>query len=132
MTRLVSRDAEVGVKASTSGNLSMSSFFKISYFCSKLKTCGNYFSAPPVPAAKLDAMISESMKDVDPNEDLSGDEDDPDLLVRDLYQSLAHYDESRDCIYVVKINYVKKLYKKTLYQRSKGNLRRKGQSGYTG
>ncbi|XP_043277159.1 coiled-coil and C2 domain-containing protein 1-like isoform X2 [Venturia canescens] len=36
--------------------------------------------APPLPAAKLDAMINESMKDIDADEDLSGDDDDPDLL----------------------------------------------------
>ncbi|KAI5639611.1 coiled-coil and C2 domain-containing protein 1-like [Phthorimaea operculella] len=34
----------------------------------------------PVPAANLDAMIAESLKDIPSDEDVSGDEDDPDLL----------------------------------------------------
>ncbi|KAJ8726091.1 hypothetical protein PYW07_000789 [Mythimna separata] len=35
---------------------------------------------PPVPAANLDAMVAESLKDVPSDDDGSGDDDDPDLL----------------------------------------------------
>ncbi|XP_037297834.1 coiled-coil and C2 domain-containing protein 1-like isoform X2 [Manduca sexta] len=34
----------------------------------------------PVPAANLDAMIAESLKDIPSDEEVSGDDDDPDLL----------------------------------------------------
>lgn len=33
-----------------------------------------------VPDADLDAMVAQSMKDIPSDEDVSGDEDDPDLL----------------------------------------------------
>ncbi|XP_012265294.2 coiled-coil and C2 domain-containing protein 1-like isoform X2 [Athalia rosae] len=38
--------------------------------------------APPkvLPSARLDAMVAESMRDIGDDEELSGDEDDPDLL----------------------------------------------------
>lgn len=32
------------------------------------------------PAANLDSMVAESMKDIPSDEELSGDDDDPDLL----------------------------------------------------
>lgn len=35
---------------------------------------------PAVPAANLDRMIADSLKDIPSDEDLSGDDDDPDLL----------------------------------------------------
>ncbi|XP_063245224.1 coiled-coil and C2 domain-containing protein 1-like isoform X2 [Bacillus rossius redtenbacheri] len=35
---------------------------------------------PPVPKANLDAMVAESMKEIPSDEELSGDDDDPELL----------------------------------------------------
>ncbi|CAH1645163.1 unnamed protein product [Spodoptera littoralis] len=46
---------------------------------------------PPVPAANLDAMIAESLKDIPSDDEGSGDEDDPDLL--NELQSLAIDDD---------------------------------------
>ncbi|XP_051173454.1 coiled-coil and C2 domain-containing protein 1-like isoform X2 [Leptopilina boulardi] len=37
-------------------------------------------SAKRIPDAELNAMVNESLKDIDPDEELSGDENDPDLL----------------------------------------------------
>lgn len=63
----------------------------LSNFSKRLKTFHHiyvnnvyeYFAtAPPIPTAKLDAMINESMRDIDPDEELSGDDDDPDILVK--------------------------------------------------
>ncbi|XP_061384026.1 coiled-coil and C2 domain-containing protein 1-like isoform X1 [Danaus plexippus] len=45
----------------------------------------------PVPASDLDAMIAASLKDIPSDEDVSGDEDDPDLL--DELQALAIDDQ---------------------------------------
>jgi hypothetical protein len=39
------------------------------------------FKIAPKPTINLDSMISESLKDINSDEELSGDENDPDLLV---------------------------------------------------
>lgn len=48
----------------------------------RFQSNNSFFSAPKrIPDAELNAMISDSMKDINSDEELSGDENDPDLLV---------------------------------------------------
>ncbi|KAJ8669868.1 hypothetical protein QAD02_001127 [Eretmocerus hayati] len=54
---------------------------------------------PPKPAADLDKMINESMKDINSDEDLSGDDDDPDLL-NELQMITGEEEEKESPVYV--------------------------------
>lgn len=42
----------------------------------------NFSAAKRIPEAELNAMVNESLKDIDPDEELSSDDCEPDLLVR--------------------------------------------------
>ncbi|KAL7292135.1 hypothetical protein TKK_0014210 [Trichogramma kaykai] len=52
--------------------------------------------ARPKPLANLDKMIADSMKDINSDEELSGDDDDPDLLneLKEITNDSANEDES--------------------------------------
>lgn len=54
--------------------------------------------AKPIPQQNLDALVAESMRDIPTDEELSGDDDDPDLLneLNDITQGGTRVEEEEE------------------------------------